>query len=200
VLEAIRPLATDDVVRGQYRGYKTVKGVKRGSTTETYVAVRLRLDSWRWSGVPIFVRAGKCLPVKSTQVEIDLKPPPQDVFTEVSRRQSNAITFTIGDEMGISVSAKVLDPDHRQGEDVTLVAQRRPQPPLPAYERLLTDAMHGNKLLFSPEVNIAALWRIVDPILDDATPVHPYAKGSWGPADADHMVRHYGGWKGVGQS
>ena len=198
VLEAIRPLAADDVVRGQYRGYKTVKGVKRGSTTETYVAVRLHLDSWRWAGVPIFVRAGKCLPVTSTQVTIDLKPPPQDLFAEISRRQSNAVTFTIGDEMGISLSAKVFDPDHRQGEDVTLVAQRRPQPPLPAYERLLTDAMHGNKMLFSPEVNIAALWRIVDPILDDATPVHPYAKGSWGPGEADHMVRHYGGWKNPG--
>jgi glucose-6-phosphate 1-dehydrogenase len=194
VLESIRALRPDDVVRGQYRGYQKVKGVKRGSTTETFAAVRLHMNSWRWSGVPIFIRAGKCLPIKATQVIIDLKPPPQDLVIEASRKQSNRLVFTIGDEMGISITAKVFDHEHRQGEDVTLVAQRRPQPPVPAYERLLTDAMHGNKMLFTTAMNIAEMWRIVDPILDDVVPVERYAQGSWGPESAKRMTAHYGGW------
>ena len=183
-------LAADDVVRGQYRGLQEGEGreagvhdrdLRGGPPAPGLLALGRRAD----------LRPGRQVPARDVDRGDDRPASPRRRMSSPRSPAGspNAVTFTIGDEMGISVSAKVFDPDHRQGEDVTLVAQRRPQPPLPAYERLLTDAMHGNKMLFSPEVNIAALWRIVDPILDDATPVHPYAKGSWGPAEADHMVR-----------
>lgn len=195
VLEGLKPLRTRDVVRGQYQGYHKVKGVRSDSTVETYAAARLRLDTWRWSGVPIFVRAGKCLPVTATEVVVDLKPPPQDVFADITRGQSNRVRFRIGDELSISVSAKVFDPDTRLGEDVELYAQRKKQRVVPPYERLLTDALQGNRLLFSSQATVDAMWRVVDPILDDKVPIQPYEQGTWGPEAAARMPAHYGGWQ-----
>ena len=157
--------------------------------------MRLHLDTWRWSGVPIFLRSGKCLPITATEITVDLRPPPQDVFAEVTRGNSNCIRFRIGDEMSISVSAKVYDPDMRQGEDVELYAQRKKTKSVPPYERLLTDAMCGNRMLFSNQEAVDAMWRVVDPILDDVVPVQPYKPGTWGPVDANRMVAHYGGWR-----
>jgi glucose-6-phosphate 1-dehydrogenase len=117
------------------------------------------------------------------------------VFSEITRGHSNRIKFRIGDEMSISVSAKVYDPDMRQGEDVELYAQRKKTVSVPPYERLLTDAMSGNRMLFSDQQAVDAMWRIVDPILDDVVPVHTYKQGTWGPVEADRMVNHYGQWR-----
>jgi glucose-6-phosphate 1-dehydrogenase len=195
VLESIRPLRPADVVRGQHRGYQKVKGVKKGSTTETFAALRLHMDSWRWSGVPIFLRAGKALPVTVTQVVIDLKPPPQDLIAPFTHKHSNTFTFTIANDMEICIGARVFDPEQRLGEDVQLLAQRKKQVVTPPYERLLTDAMHGNKMLFTTQEMVEAMWRIVDPILGDVVPVKTYVPGTWGPAEADALTKHYGGWR-----
>ncbi len=194
VFEAVRPLRPADVVRGQFRGYQQEKGVKRGSTVETFAAVRLHVDSWRWSNVPVFIRAGKCLPVTATEVIVDLKPPPQDLMADVGRLHSNKVRFAIGKEVAISIGAKVYNPDRRLGEDVELFAQRHTPEEQPPYERLLTDAMHGNKMLFSTQDMIEAMWHIVDPVLEDASPALRYEPGTWGPAEADKLVAHYGGW------
>ena len=145
--------------------------------------------------MPIFLRAGKCLPVTATEITVDLHPPPQDVFAEITRDDSNRVRFRIGDEMSISFSAKVYDPDTRQGEDVELYAQRTKTVSVPPYERLLTDAMCGNRMLFSNQAAVDAMWRVVDPILGDVVPVQTYKPGTWGPAAADRMIAHYGGWR-----
>jgi glucose-6-phosphate 1-dehydrogenase len=195
IFESLRPLRPDDVVRGQFRGYQDAKGVKRGSTVETYAAVRLHLDSWRWSGVPIVIRAGKRLPVTATEVIVDLKTPPQDLFGEIRRSHSNFVRFHIGEEMAISIGAKVFDPGQRLGEDVELYAQRQKTEMIPPYERLLTDAMHGHQMLFSSQEMVEAMWRVVEPILGDVTPVHRYEPGTWGPEEAEHLLAHYGGWR-----
>jgi glucose-6-phosphate 1-dehydrogenase len=133
--------------------------------------------------------------VTSTQVVVDLKPPPQPLIAEFTRQHSNTISFTIANDMEIALGAKVFDPDQRLGADVQLVAQRKKQVVEPAYQRLLTDAMHGNKMLFSTQAMVEAMWRIIDPILDSPTPPARYAPGTWGPAEADRMVSHHGGWK-----
>ncbi len=195
VLEGLQTLRPADVVRGQFRGYQKEQGVRRGSTVETYAAVRLELDTWRWAGVPIFIRAGKCLPVTATEIIVDLKPPPQHVVAEILRRHSNYVKFRIGAEMAISIGARVYDPDRVLGEDVELYAQRKKTTVVPPYQKLLTDAMSGNKMLFGGQVAVNELWRVVDPILDDATPIHRYRQGTWGPVEADRMMAHYGGWQ-----
>ena len=186
MLEGLRPLRPRDVVRGQYQGYRQVKGVEAGSTVETYAAVRLRLDTWRWNGVPIFVRAGKCLPVTATEIVVDLKPPPQDVFAEITRGHSNCVRFRIGDEMSDLDQRQGLRPRHPpRARTSSCSPSGRSQAMVPPYERLLTDAMQGNRLLFSNQATVDAMWRVVDPILDDTVPVETYKPGTWGPAGRD---------------
>ena len=195
LLKAIRPLSPTDVVRGQFAGYRDSTGVDPASTVETYVALRLGIETWRWAGVPFYIRTGKRLAVSATEVLVELKRPPRDVFGEGARSHPNHIVFRLGPDVDISLGARTKLPgDRMAGHDVELVADHRLAEEMSPYERLLTDAMEGDAELFSRQDVIERSWEIVDPILDDATPVRAYAPGSWGPHEADHLIEGDGGW------
>jgi glucose-6-phosphate 1-dehydrogenase len=195
LLNAIRPLEPHDVVRGQFEGYRDLDGVDRSSTVETFVAIRFHVENWRWAGVPFYVRAGKRLPVTATEVLVELKPPPSDVLGEGVRSHANHVVFGLGPDVSISLGARTKRPGEEMvGEDVDLIAHREPGQTVSPYERLLADAMEGDEELFSRQDVVEASWRIVDPVLDDATPVHPYAQGSWGPEAAETLIEDDGGW------
>jgi glucose-6-phosphate 1-dehydrogenase len=195
LLQAIAPITPDDVVRGQYEGYRKAKGVSPGSTAETFVALRLRVETWRWAGVPFYIRTGKRLAVTASEVLMELKRPPREVFDDPQLGHPNHVVFRLGPDMRISLGARTKIPGDRMvGEDVELVAANAPGEEMTPYERLLTDAMDGDAELFSRQDVIERSWEIVDPILDDATPVHRYAAGSWGPAEADRLIADVGGW------
>ena len=195
LLQAIAPISPDDVVRGQYEGYRKAKGVAADSTTETYVAMRLRVETWRWAGVPFYIRTGKRMATTASEVLVELKRPPREVFDEPDLAHPNHVVFRLGPDVRISLGARTKIPgDKMVGEEVELVASHQPEEEMTPYERLLTDAMDGDAELFSRQDVIERSWEIVDPILDDATPVHPYAAGSWGPKDADRLIADNGGW------
>jgi glucose-6-phosphate 1-dehydrogenase len=193
VFRAIPPLVPETIVRGQFRGYQTEAGVASSSTVETFAAVRLEVDSWRWAGVPFFIRAGKCLPLTATEVNVDLKRPP---LSTLSPDESNYFRFRLGPKISISLGARVKKPGTEIGSMATeLVAVRDAgRDEVDAYERLLTDAMKGDPTLFVREDAVEASWKIVDGILDSAVPVHPYEPGTWGPAEADRLVADLEGW------
>jgi glucose-6-phosphate 1-dehydrogenase len=179
--KSMRTLEPEDVVRGQYEGYRKETDVSPTSNVETYAAVRLHADSWRWAGVPFFIRAGKCLPVKATEVFVWLKQPPQRVFQQADA-PPNYIRFRLSPDVVIEVTAQTKRPgDEMEGEPVHLDAVREPARDTPAYERLLGDAMRGDQTLFAREDAVEAAWRIVDPVLDTQAPVRPYKPGTWGP-------------------
>jgi len=185
--KAMRTLEPADVVRGQYEGYRTEPGVAADSTVETYAAVRLHADSWRWAGVPFFIRAGKCLPAKATEVFVWLKQPPQRVFDQ-PEAPPNYIRFRLSPDVVIEVTAQTKRPgDDMEGEPVHLDAVREPARDTPAYERLLGDAMRGDQTLFAREDAVEAGWRVVDPVLDGQTPVRLYKPGTWGPDAAQAL-------------
>jgi len=195
LLSAIPPLQPDDVVRGQFRGYRDQAGVASESTTETFVALRFHVETWRWAGVPFYIRAGKRLPVTATEVLVELKRPPRDVFDEPDQGHPNHVIFRLGPDVSISLGARTKVPGEEMfGEDVELIAHHQPGDVMEPYERLLTEAMQGDTDLFSRQDIVETSWRIVDPILDDATPVHPYAQGSWGPHQADRLMDGLGRW------
>jgi glucose-6-phosphate 1-dehydrogenase len=190
VLDAIRPVRRRDVVRGQYRGYRSVKGVAPDSDVETFVALRLEIDTWRWAGVPFYIRAGKCLPVTATEVLVELRPPPQDVFGEVEPPDADYLRFRLSPDMSISLGARAKKPGEALvGEPVELVASHQDGTERPPYQRLIGDARMGDQALFAREDSVEAAWRIVDRVLDGATPLHEYEPGTWGPAAADTIVR-----------
>jgi glucose-6-phosphate 1-dehydrogenase len=193
VFRAIAPLKPENVVRGQFRGYTKEPGVAVGSTVETFAAVRLEVDSWRWAGVPFVIRAGKRLPLTATEVLVDLKPPP---LSKLSPEESNYFRFRLGPKISISVGARVKKPGTEFGSIPTeLIAVRDSgHDEVGAYERLLTDAMKGDPTLFVREDAVEAAWKVVDGILGDATPVHPYEPGTWGPAEADRLTASLEGW------
>jgi glucose-6-phosphate 1-dehydrogenase len=195
LLQAIRPLRPADVVRGQYEGYRETDGVARDSTVETFIALCVRVETWRWAGVPFYIRTGKEMAVTASEVLVELKRPPRDVFGEPLARHPNHIVFRLGPDQRISLGARTKIPgDDMVGEDVELVAAHPPAEEMSAYERLLTDAMEGDAELFSRQDVVERSWEIVEPVLDDVTPVHPYAPGSWGPPEADRLVETVGGW------
>jgi glucose-6-phosphate 1-dehydrogenase len=195
LLEAIRPLEPTDVVRGQVRGYAEADGVQPGTTTETSVAIRLHVESWRWAGVPFYIRAGKSMPVTATEVIVELQRPPRDVFGEPVPGHPNHVMFRLGPDVSINLGARTKVPgDEMRGEDVELIAHHQPRERMEPYERLLTDALMADAELFSRQDIVEASWRVVDPILDDATPVYRYDPGTWGPEEADRLIRGDGGW------
>src|SRR5262249_57076312 len=155
--------------------------------------VRLEIDTWRWAGVPFVIRAGKALPVTATEVLVDLKRSP---LSRLSPRESNTFRFRLGPDIGISVQARVKKPGVSFATIPTeLVAvQVDSSDEVEAYERLLTDAMRGDPILFVREDAVEAAWTIVDPVLGDATPVHPYEPGTWGPEEANRIVAELEGW------
>jgi glucose-6-phosphate 1-dehydrogenase len=194
ILNAISPLRPEDVVRGQYAGYRQVAGVAPDSTVETYGAVRLRLETWRWAGVPIYIRAGKCLPVTAVEVLVELREPPQAVFG-IERGHPNHLRFRLSPNVETALGARTKLPgEAMQGTDIELMAASYPGEEMAAYERLLGDAMRGDPTLFAREDAVEGAWRVVDPVLGDATPLHPYAPGTWGPAEADALIAGDGGW------
>ena len=196
VFKAMRPLSPQDVVRGQFRGYRAEEGVAPDSQVETFAALRLHIDTWRWAGVPFYIRAGKCLPVTATEVLAELTRPPQAVFGEVGPRGANSVHFRLGPDVFIALDARAKKPGEAMvGEDVELVARHHAGDEMAPYERLLGDAIRGDTSLFAREDNVEAAWRVVDPVLGAVTPVHEYEPQTWGPAEADRIIAHDGGWR-----
>jgi glucose-6-phosphate 1-dehydrogenase len=188
-LRSIRPLDAASVVRGQYHGYRQENGVAPESQAETFAAIRLRIDTWRWAGVRFYIRTGKCLPVTSTEVLVTLKRPPADLLGEHSAGAPNHFRFRLSPEVVIALGARVKAPGETlAGEEIEIRARHQPGDAMTPYERLLGDAMRGDATLFAREDGIEAAWRVVDPILSSATPVYAYEPGTWGPREADEVL------------
>jgi len=193
VFRAIRPLNPDSLVRGQYKGYRKEEGVPSDSTVETFAAVRLHVDSWRWEGVPFFIRAGKSLPTTTTEVLVTLKRPP---LRHVGPEETNHVRFRLSPDVIIAIGARVKKPgDQMVSEPTELrLVHQSDGDEMDAYERLIGDAMDGDETLFARQDAVEAAWAIVEPILGGATPVHEYEQGTWGPPDAARLAGEVGGW------
>jgi glucose-6-phosphate 1-dehydrogenase len=194
VLKAISPLVETDVVRGQFRGYRAEEGVTPDSGVETFAAARLEINSWRWQGVPFYIRAGKRLPETSTEVLIRLRKPPS-VYPPDSLKQ-NHVRLRVSPDTSIALGMMVLSPGQEMaGQATEMVAcQSPPAGEMDAYERLLSDAMAGDPTLFAREDYVEEAWRIVDPILKGNTPVYQYEPGTWGPPEVEQRVSPPAGW------
>ncbi|MGZ4290903.1 MAG: glucose-6-phosphate dehydrogenase [Gaiellaceae bacterium] len=197
VFRAMRPLAPDDLVRGQFVGYRDEPGVANDSDVETFCALRLFIDSWRWAGVPWYLRSGKCLAETAAEVLAELKPPPQQLFADSSPANglANYLRFRIAPDAAIALAARVKRPGEEfvgdQRELYQLDAQPNAEEP---YERLLSDAMDGDGALFTREDAVEAAWAVVDPVLATHHRAHPYQPGSWGPKQADQLIASDGRW------
>jgi glucose-6-phosphate 1-dehydrogenase len=194
VLKSIRPLSPAELVRGQFKGYLQEPGVSPNSETETFAALKVEIDSWRWKGTPFYIRAGKNLPVTCTEILARLKKPPS-LLAESALAQ-NHLRFRISPEMTIAQGTTVMAPSGElRGQPVELVASRHPCPEeMEAYERVLTDAMAGDPTLFARQDYVEEAWRIVDPVISQQIPIYPYEKGTWGPAEIDRIANPPGGW------
>jgi glucose-6-phosphate 1-dehydrogenase len=194
VLKAIPAIQANNLLRGQFRGYRKEKGVAADSSTETFAALRLEVDSWRWKGVPFYIRAGKNLPVTCTEVLARLRKPPAVVAE--SSLSPNHLRFRISPEMTIAVGTTVIgQSDQLKAETVEMIASRHPRPDEEdAYERVLSDAMAGDATLFAREDYVEEAWRIVDPLLKAGGPILEYESGTWGPSDVDQRVSPPGDW------
>jgi glucose-6-phosphate 1-dehydrogenase len=195
LISSLRPLTPEETVRGQYDGYLDVEGVAPDSATESYVAVRLSADSWRWSDVPIVIRAGKCMPVTATEVYIRFRRPPHDVFGLEPASIANALRFRVypDAQVGLRLAGK------KQGAGWTvqhedLVFAELPAGDMRTYDRLIGAALSGDRWLFARQDTIEAAWRVVDPVLGSSVPLHRYPKGSWGPKEADNLLPDHVPW------
>ncbi len=189
LIAALRPLSPEDAVRGQYEGYLDVDGVAPGSTTETFVAVRLSADSWRWADVPILIRAGKVMPVTATEISVRFHQPPHDVFGLQPFTAGNWLRFRIWPEARVSLGFIGKKPGAGwapQQED--LIFSEHPGADMRPYDRLIGAALSGERWLFAQQDAVEAAWRVVDPVLGDAVPLHHYPRGSWGPKEADSLL------------
>jgi len=194
VFRAIRPLRPSELVRGQYRGYREEPGVASDSQVESFVALRLHIDNWRWAGVPFCIRTGKRLPVTRTEVAVTLKPPPQALFGEAdARTPANRLLFRLSPDVFIALGARAKLPGEQlAGEEIALVARSQAADGLPPYERLIGDALRGDNTLFASAAGVEVAWRIVEPVLGGVTPVHEYEPGTWGPPEADAIAADVG--------
>jgi glucose-6-phosphate 1-dehydrogenase len=195
VLKSMLPLAAHSLIRGQFRGYRKEAGVAPGSTMETFAALRLEIDSWRWQGVPFYIRAGKCLPVTCTEVVVRLRRPP--TMFHGFDLESNYCRLRISPDVTIAIGANVIAPGQEtSSQTAEMLGTRLPRADeMDAYERVLGDAMEGDATLFAREDYVEEAWRIVDPVLKDGTPVREYEPGTWGPKEADASVAPPGGWQ-----
>lgn len=195
VLKAIPPLESKNVVRGQFRGYLEEKGVAPNSQTETYAALQLEIDSWRWKGVPFYIRAGKCLPVRCAEVVVRLHEPP--TVYEGFRLAPNYFRFRISPETIQAFGMNVMAPgEEAVSQSSEMIACRQPGPDeMDAYERVLGDAMAGDATLFAREDYVEEAWRIVDPVLKAGTPIYEYEPSTWGPAEVNQRVLPNEGWQ-----
>ncbi len=195
LLKAVRPIAPGDVVRGQYSGYQSVPGVNASSTVETFIALRLFIETWRWAGVPIYIRAGKMLPVTATEVFVEFKRPPRESFGESVPGTSAHLRMRISPDIAIGMGVRVKTPGERMtGSDVELTITEQAANDTPPYERLLGDAMRGLTELFTRQDVVEAQWRAVEPILGNVTTAHPYEPGTWGPGAANELIASDGPW------
>jgi glucose-6-phosphate 1-dehydrogenase len=199
VLDAVAPPRQEDLVRGQYVGYTNEEGADPNSTTETYAALRLQINSWRWSGVPFLIRAGKHLPITATEVLVMFHRPPQQLFDEALPRDSNHLRFRLGpDRVSIALGVRTKKPgDDQTGRNVELYMCDDEVGSMTAYERLLDDAMDGDPTLFARSDAVERSWRIVDSLLDghpEDEPPELYRPGTWGPAAGDALAADVGGW------
>jgi glucose-6-phosphate 1-dehydrogenase len=192
VLKSIPPLDPQQVVRGQFRGYRDEPGVAPRSQVETFAALRLTVDSWRWQGVPFYIRAGKSLRVTCTEVVVRLRRPPE-LFPV--RPTSNYLRFRISPDVEMAMGLNIMDREEKgEGDTTELLASRHPgSNEVDAYERVLTDAMAGDRTLFAREDYIEEAWRIVDPVVQAGTAVYAYDPGSWGPKEVERVTPR-GGW------
>ena len=195
VLKAIPPLVPGNVIRGQFRGYRKEPGVSPASTVETYAALRIEIRSWRWEGVPFFIRAGKLLPLNRVEVVVTLRRPPP-IFTgplppiTAGIPGANYIRFRLGPDQAIALGAMIKRPgEEMEGDRVELLASHQSEADEPdAYEQLLGDALRGETFRFAREDYVYEAWRIVDPVLKAPLPLFPYEPGSWGPREAEALV------------
>lgn len=195
LFRAMKPLDPAEVVRGQFQGYRDEPGVSADSQVETFAALRLHIDTWRWAGVPFYIRAGKKLPITATEVMVNLKCPPLAVFDEISVQTSNYFRFRLSPEVVISTGARVKLPgEEMQGESVELIAHHQQGKDMLPYERLLQDALCGDAALFTRDDSVEEAWRVIEPALNHAGPVSEYALGEWGPAAAAQIVSGSRGW------
>jgi glucose-6-phosphate 1-dehydrogenase len=193
VFRTIRPLCPDELVRGQFRGYRQEKGVAADSSVETFAAVRVHIDSWRWDGVPFFIRTGKCLATTATEVQVTLKRPP---LSKLSPNETNYVRFRLSPDVTIAIGARIKRPGEKM---VSAPAELKvvDQPggdDMDAYERLLGDAMAGDGTLFARQDGVEAAWAIVQPILGGVVTVHEYEPGTWGPVEAEQLTAEIDGW------
>ena len=196
IFSAMRPLVAADVVRGQFRGYRDEEGVAPGSQVETFAALQLHIDTWRWAGVPFYIRAGKRMPVTATEVTVELKEPPQAVFDEGASRRPNYLRFRISPDVLISMGTRVKRSGEAMvGEAAELVAHQQSCDDMKPYERLLGDAMRGDGSLFTRDDCVEAAWRVIDPILGNAAPLFEYEPATWGPAESELIIGRDGVWR-----
>jgi glucose-6-phosphate 1-dehydrogenase len=195
ILKAVRPLTANDIVRGQFRGYRDEEGVAKDSKVETFAAVRLYIDSWRWSGVPFYIRTGKNLPMTCTEVVVNLRHPPRETFIENLPGRPNRFRLRLSPEVVIALRMRVkLAGEIMNGEDVELIATHQRGDEMMPYERLLGDALRGDQSLFAREDAIEAQWKIVNAVLDNVTPVYEYDPQTWGPMEASRLLEDPAGW------
>jgi glucose-6-phosphate 1-dehydrogenase len=196
LFKAVRSAKPDCYVRGQYEGYREVKGVAPDSATETFVALELAIDNWRWSGVPFFIRAGKEMPVKATEVSVVFKRPPPLGVGSGKRPGQNQMTIRIDPKPGarLRLLAKKAGEEAFEPADLEVLFEKAPGEEPEPYERLLDDALHGRAELFTREETIEETWRIVQPLIDEPGPVHPYERRSWGPPEAEKLTRGICQW------
>ena len=201
VLRTVRPMSVDNMVRGQFRGYRQEPGVEPDSYMATYAALRMYVDSWRWKGVPFYVRAGKSLAQTVTEVTIEFNNPPQVVFKEAAPSMGNTLRFRLNPQVIIALGTRTKKPgDKMVGAPTELIAAEQPEQGhdgrMEAYERLLSDAMMGDATLFARQDVVEAAWAIVDPVIHGPSAMFEYEPGTWGPKEADELVREVGGWNG----
>ncbi len=195
LFRAMRPLDPAEAVRGQFRGYLDEEGVPKDSTVETFAALRLHIDTWRWAGVPFYIRTGKNLPITATEVRVGLKCPPLATFDDISPATSNYFRFRLSPEVVISTGARVKRPgEEMHGEPVELIARHQTHGEQQPYERLLHDAIRGDASLFTRDDAVEAAWRVIDPMLGDVPAPEQYESGTWGPEAANRVVSGKQGW------
>jgi glucose-6-phosphate 1-dehydrogenase len=195
ITKAIRPLTGEDVVRGQFKGYRKEPGVAPNSDIETFAAVRLFVDSWRWQGVPFYIRAGKCLPVHVNEAVIRLRRPPFDVFGETLGDAPNYVRFRLEPDIAIALGSRKKSPgESMAGEQIELYACDTTKDEMEPYERLIGDAMRGDTTLFTRAEAVELAWTIVDPVLEAAPKLHEYEPGTWGPEKAVARIAPPDGW------
>jgi glucose-6-phosphate 1-dehydrogenase len=195
LFRAMRPLDPKQVVRGQFRGYRQESGVAPDSQVETFAALRLHIDTWRWADVPFYIRAGKCLPLTTTEVVVNLKCPPLAIFGPQPPTPANYFRFRLSPEVVICAGAQVKRfGEDMRGESVELIARHESRTEISPYERLLSSAIVGDTTLFTRDDSVEAAWRVVDPVLGGAVPLVLYEPGSWGPAESSRLISEEAAW------